>query len=620
MKYCKIQTNEIESINIQYPNTAKKEGVCTLKKKGADIIVDYLVEAKVPYAVGLCGHGIIGLMDALYANQDKIKTMTVRHEQAAGHIADAYYRVRHEPLVTFTSCGPGSTNMVTPLANAFMDSSAFLAITGNAPTQQFNRAPFQETGRYFQGDYPSVIRSYVKRSYQAMRVDMLPLAIRQAWNDCVSGTPGPVNLDVPFNVFQEEDDVTPEHPQGFLPNLMQRTQADPEAVERVLDLLERSRKPLIAAGNGAILSEAGPEILAFAEFMNMRVHTSPMGKGIIDERNPICLGATGRNATYASNQAGRSCDLLIALGTSFDDRSTSAWVEGVTYTMNSTKLVQVDIDPREIGKNYPIELGIVADAKLFMTQLLEAAKRRFSARVPDWSEWNEQIAEWQRVWDLSIKPVLENDVTPISTGRVVHEIRRTLPENGIFLCDVGLHHNWAVQFWKSYEPQTMLQSWGFATMGFATSGAIGAKMAAPHRPVVAFVGDGSFMMTPQILATAVEYHIPAVWVVLNDYAFSSIRGLQVGYFDKREICTTFRDIKSGELYSPDYAALARSFGAEGTKVEKPEQLAGALEAALKGGRPHVLDVQINRDVHPIGTGTWHFLPYPPPKPNFVPKE
>ena len=589
-----------------------------MKKKGADIIVDYLVEAKVPYAVGLCGHGIIGLMDALYANQDSIKTMTVRHEQAAGHIADAYFRVKHEPLATFTSCGPGSTNMVTALANAFMDSSAFLAITGNAPTQQFNRAPFQETGRYFQGDFPSVVRPYVKRSYQPTRVDMLPLAVRQAFNECVSGRPGPVNLDVPFNVFQEEDDVIEERAEKFLPRMMQRCQADPAAVEKTLDMLMAAKKPLIVAGNGAILSEAGPELLAFAEFMNIPVHTSPMGKGIIDERNPICLGATGRNGTYASNQAGKNCDVLLALGTSFDDRATSAWIEGVTYTMEKTRLVQVDMDARELGKNYPLELGIVADAKLFMAQMLEAAKKRFSGAKPDYSAWNAEITEWQRVWDLSIKPVLENDIAPISTGRVINEIRKALPANGIFLSDVGVHHNWAVQFWKCYEPQTILQSWGFATMGFATSGSLGAKLAAPDRPVVAFVGDGSFMMTPQVVATAVEYNIPVVWVVLNNCAFGSIRDLQVGYFDKRELCTSFRNCCTGDLYSPDYAALARTFGAEGVRIEKPGDLGGALQAAIASNKPYVVEVDINREVHPIGTGSWQFVPYPAPKPNFVP--
>lgn len=589
-----------------------------MKKKGGDIIVDYLVEAKVPYAVGLCGHGIIGLMDSLYSNKDKIKTMTVRHEQSAGHIADVYYRVKHEPIVTFSSCGPGSTNMVTPIATAFMDSSAFLAITGNAPTQQFNKAPFQETGRYFQGDFPSVIRNYVKRSYQAQRVDMLPAAIRQAFNECVSGRPGPVNLDVPFNVFQEEDDIQEQNYADFLPKMMQRSQADPDAVDRVLNMLANAERPLIVAGYGAVLSEAGREILAVAEYLGIPVHTSPMGKGIIDERNPICLGPTGRNATYASNQAGSHCDILLALGTSFDDRSTSGWIDGFTYDMKKNKIAQVDMDARELGKTYPLELGIVADVKLFMKQLLIAAKAKFESKKPDYSVWNTKIKEWQKIWDMSVRPILESNAYPISPGRMINEIRKALPENGIFLSDVGVHHNWAVQFWKAYESQTIMQSWGFACMGFATAGILGAKLAAPERPAVAFVGDGSFLMTPQVLATAVEYHIPAVWAIINNHAFGSIRDLQNGYF-KRELCTSFRDCQTGELYNPDYAKVAEAFGAKGIRVERPEDLAPALEAGIKSNQPCVIDVIVDRDISPIGTGSWQFVPFAPPMPNFVPK-
>ncbi|MCL2569082.1 MAG: thiamine pyrophosphate-binding protein [Oscillospiraceae bacterium] len=586
-----------------------------MKKKGADIIVDYLVEAKVPYAVGLCGHGIIGLMDSLYENQDKIKTLTVRNELAAGHIADVYYRVKHEPIVTYTSCGPGSTNLITPIAAAFMDSSAFLAITGNAPTQQFNLNPFQETGRHFQGDFPSVIRPYVKRCFQPTRVDMLPLAIRQAFNETTQGRPGPVCLDVPFNVFQEEDDVTMPSHEGFMPRIQQRSQADPAAVETVINMLAKAKKPLIVAGNGAMLSEAGPELLEFARMMNVPVHTSPMGKGIIDERDPICLGPTGRNATYPANRAGVNCDLLIALGTSFDDRSTSAWVDGITYDRKNFELVQVDSDARELGRCYSLDLGIVADVKLFMAQLTEAAKAKFGAAKPDYTAWMNQIKEWQRIWEIAIPEYLESNAEPIAPGRLVNEIRKALPDNGIFLVDVGVHHNWAVQFWKAYEAQTMMQSWGFAAMGFATAGILGAKLAAPDRPAVAFVGDGSFMMTPQIVATAVENNIPAVWVIINNHAFGSIRDLQNGFF-KRELCTSFK--LNNELFNPDFAAMARSMGADGVRVEKVADLAPALEAAIKSNRPTVIDVIVDRDMKPIGTGSWHFVPFPVSPPNFVP--
>jgi acetolactate synthase-1/2/3 large subunit len=586
--------------------------------KGADIIAEYLVKEKVPYAVGVCGHGIIGLLDAFYERSDKIKTISVRHEQAAGYMADAYFRVKHSPIVTFSSCGPGSTNLVTPLAGAMMDSSALLAITGNVTTTQFNRGPFQETGRYFQGDYPSVIRSYVKRSFQPTRVDMVPLAVRQAFKETTAGRPGPVNLDVPFNVFQEEADVGLEEPAGYHWNMEPRSQGDPAAIKKALQLLAKAKRPLIVAGYGSILSEAGKEILEFAGFMNIPVHTSPMGKGIIDETHPLCLGSTGRNGPYAANEAGKKCDVLLALGTSFDDRATSAWLEGYTYSMATTKLIHVDIDPREIGRNYPFELGIVGDVKMVALQLLSMAKEMFSVQKPHYDEWNGMIKEWKQVWKNFKEPFFHSDAVPIRPDRLIAEIRKALPKNGIFLTDVGVHHNWVVQFWDTYEPQTILQSWGFAAMGFATCGILGAKLAAPDRPVVSLSGDGSFMMCPHILATAVEYSIPAVWVIFNNHAYGSIRDLQYGFFGGREIATSFIRHDTGELYNPDFVKLADAFGVKSSKVERPQDLSGALEHAIKANQPYLVEVIVDREVKPVGTGSWVLPPFKHPEPNFKP--
>lgn len=586
--------------------------------KGADIIAEYLVKEKVPYVVGVCGHGIIGLLDAFYERSDRIKTISVRHEQAAGYIADAYFRVKHRPIVTFSSCGPGSTNLVTPLAGAMMDSSALLAITGNVTTTQFNRAPFQETGRYFQGDFPSVIRPYVKRSFQPTRVDMVPLAVRQSFKEATSGRPAPVNLDVPFNVFQEEAEVTLEEPADYHWNLSPRAQADPATVKQALDLLAQAKRPLIVAGYGTILSEAGQELLEFAEFMNIPVHTSPMGKGIIDETHPLCLGSTGRNGPYAANEAGKRCDVLLALGTSFDDRATSAWLEGYTYTMAKTKLIHVDIDAREIGRNYPFALGIVGDVKLVVRQLLALARETFGSRKPRYDEWLGMVKGWQQIWKAFKEPLFRSDAVPIRPERLITEIRKALPRNGIFLTDVGVHHNWVVQFWDTYAPQTILQSWGFAAMGFATCGILGAKLAAPERPAVSLSGDGSFMMTPHILATAVEYNIPAVWVIFNNYAYGSIRDLQYGFFGGREIATSFIKQDTGELYNPDFVKLAEAFGAGASRVEKPQDLSGALEHAIQANRPYVVEVIVDREAKPVGTGSWVLPPFKHPEPNFHP--
>src|SRR5712691_9019010 len=248
--------------------------------KGAEILVEYLIKEKVPYLFGVCGHGNIGFLDAAADAASRIKTISVHHEQAAGYMADAYYKVKHEPVATFTSCGPGSCNLVIALANAMMDSSAYLAITGNVPTTQFNRMPFQETGRYFQGDFPSVIRPYVKRSFQPTRADMVPLAMKQAFGLLRTGRPGPVNIDVPLDVFQEETSLPVPTPD---PIVYQRSPGDPEGLRKAIAKLLDAQRPVILVGQGVLLSEASPELAEFIRVVRIPVVTSPNGKSAIDE-------------------------------------------------------------------------------------------------------------------------------------------------------------------------------------------------------------------------------------------------------------------------------------------------------------------------------------------------
>lgn len=338
----------------------------------------------------------------------------------------------------------------------------------------------------------------------------------------------------------------------------------------------------------------------------------------MDERDPLCLGPTGRNGTYAANEAGKNCDLLIAFGSSFDDRATSAWLDGYTYDTASTKIVHIDIDPAEIGRNYPVELGIIGDAKTVAKQILEMAKEFFSTKKPDYSEWLESVAGWRKTWREHVEAAFTQSGSPVHPARLVGEVRKALPEDGILGVDVGVHHNWVVQYWDSYAPQQLLQSWGFAAMGFATCGILGAKLAAPEKPCVAIVGDGSFMMYPQILATAKEYNIPVVWVIWNNYAYGSIRDLQLGYFEGRELVTSFANQETGELYNPDFVALAESFGVAAQKVDQPESIAEAIKYALSTNQPYLIEVTVDRDIKPPGTGTWVLPPFPHPEPNFRP--
>jgi acetolactate synthase-1/2/3 large subunit len=582
---------------------------------GGEIIVEYLVRERVPYVFGICGHGNVGLLDALYDRADAIRTISTRHEQTAGHMADAYFRVAHRPAATLTSCGPGSCNIPIALACAYMDSSAFLALTANVPTSQFNRAPFQETYRHFQADFPSVIRSYVKRSWQPTRVDMLPTALRQAFATMLGGRPGPVNVDVPFNVFKEEADVDLAEPETWRRGISSRSGGEAEAITQAVALLREARRPLCYVGHGVALSEAETELTALAHRLRIPVIYSPNAFGTLDMTDPLAAGFIGRNGVFAANEAGRTCDVLLAVGVRFDDRSSSSWIPGYSFNIPPTRLIHVDIDVQEIGRNYPVHLGIVGDARTVLRQMLAVLDAAPGA-APAREAWLEDVAKWGRQWDEFVAGERARAAEPIHPLRVVEALRRVMPDDGIVLPDSGVHHNWIVQFWKARRPRTVLNTWGFSAMGFGVAGVLGAKLAAPDRPCVAVCGDGGFMMRPDVLCTAVEHDIPAVWLIWNNFAYGAIRDIQTGLLAKREIATSFVRERTGELYNPDFVALARACGVDGLRVDRPQDLEGAIDRALRAGTPFVLDVHVDRDVKPPGVGTWQLPPLPYGEPAF----
>jgi acetolactate synthase-1/2/3 large subunit len=496
------------------------------------------------------------------------------------------------------------------------DSSAVLAITGNVPTSQFNRGPFQESGRYFQGDFPNVIRHYVKRSYQAVRPEMLPLMLSQAFSLMTAGRPGPVNLDVPLNVFVE--DVGDADGEGWEPAPVTAPAPAPAAVRKVAELLADAERPVILAGNGAMSPSARAQVAQLASALRIPVITTPMGKGVIDETSDLCLGPIGRNGTFAANKAGREADVLLALGTRFDDRATSSWIPGVTFSIPPTRLIHVDIDPQEIGRNYPTDLGIVADAGEFSAQLIAAAAAGPAEQAgPRRESWLAQTRAWKSQWARDIAARQADSGVPIKPDRLVAELQRALPDNANLLADVGVHHNWVLQQIAAPPNGRLLQAWGFAAMGFGVGGVIGAKLAEPAKPAVTVCGDGCFLMHANAVATAVELDVPAVWVVWNNTGYGSIRGQQATFFGRdREIATRFRSAATGDLYSTDIAGIARAMGADGARIDDPGDVADAVEAAIKSDRPTVLDVRVDNDVAAPGTGSWDLPPLSGPVPDY----
>jgi len=584
------------------------------KIKGATLISEFLVKEKIPYVFGICGHGNIGLLDGLYEVRDKIKLVSPRHEQVAGHMADGYFRVKHQPVATLTSTGPGSANLIMAMAVAQTDSSALLAITANVPTSQFNRGPFQELNRHNQADFPNVIRPVVKRSFQPTRVDMLPLALRQAVTTMTSGRPGPVNVDIPFNLFQEEAEVSLEPEwHGFQ---LRRSGGSPEDVRKTLDMVLQAQRPVIFIGHGMTLSEGSKELTEFAHALQIPVISSPNGMGCLDMTDPLSLGFIGRNGAYPANQAGRHTDLVLTLGARFDDRSSSSWMPGYSWNFPQSKLIHVDVDHAEIGRNYAPDLGVLADARIFLVQLLDELSRRKVDKAGRLKAWQADIAKWRAEWEAYIKPNFEIHASPLRPERVVADCRAVLPDDAIISLDSGIHHNWFMQFWNARRPQTMLNTWGYSGMGFGPSSILGAKLAAPDRPCVSICGDGGFTMVPHVLCTAVEYDIPAIWVVWNNFSWAAIRDLQYAYFDGREIGTGFYHGPERRPYNPDFAAWARAAGVEGFTVTKSEDFKGALAHAIALDKPCLIDVHVDANIRPPGTGAWALPPIPHKEPIF----
>lgn len=568
---------------------------------GAEIVAKYLESEGVEYVFGMCGHTNVALLDAL-TYKTKIKFISFRHEQIAAHSADAYFRVTHKPGVVLVHVGPGMTNAVTGVANATLDSSAMIVIAGDVPSFHFGQDPHQEIKLHMDGDQFEVYRPFVKRAWRVHDTKFIPDIIAKAFNLATSGRPGAVLVDVPMDMFSRACKEVPE-------NLTKRKVTgkrilgDLSEIEKAVGLLKEAKNPLIFLGGGVILSDAAQEATALAEYLGVPVATSLMGKGSIPEDHLLSIGMTGFWGTALANDMTKGADLILAVGTRFAETDSSSWIPGFTFNIPPTKLIHADIDPQEIGKVFPTEIGIVGDAKAVLSHMLGCAKERGAAK--DWRNDPvvKKISQGKEAWLNTIREHQVSDAIPIRPERILKEAREVLPRDGIIITDVGWNKNGVGQQFPIYEPRTQLPPGGLATMGFGPAGAVGAKLGAPDKPVLALVGDGAFGSVPSVLATAVEHGLGIVWLVMNNYGYGVITGLQKKAYG-RTSGTEFRIAASGEYYNPDFAMMARSYGAEGYRIEDPKELRPNLEKALASGRPTVLDVFMDPNVFVPTTGHW----------------
>lgn len=589
------------------------------KFKGADVVAEYMLKEKIPYMIGYAGHGAIGLLDSFYDKQDNIKIVWPRIETAAGYMADAYFRISGVPLPVFVSTGPGPALATCAVANAYYDSSAFLLITGQVTTDQFDSGALQEPYRKHQADYSSVVNTYVKHSFQAVTVNQISQFLPKAFKLMQTGRPGPVHFEVPYDLYQTEGETVVPNPEDWADCISWRHGTEPAVVAAILEKLKNAKRPLILAGGGVNVSRATDELRKFAELMNIPVYTSLMGKSAIPDSHPLHLGVCGCWGHYPAVEAARNADLILVLGCRFSDLHTASWQPGFAYNIPATKLIQVDIEASEIARNYPVDMGVVGDIKTVLTQLLDKATDE--GGKGNYMEWHNELNGYKKEWSDFVTPHLTSDENPIDPRRLIADIRKVAPTDAIMFSDVGNNQPWVEQYWSSDVVRTHFTAGGFAAMGFGVCGVLGAKLARPETTCINVCGDGGFIMMPHAVATAVQYNLPAVWIIMNNYAIGAIRDLQRFYFDGRQIGTSFERFEStkyydGELWNPDFAAMSESMGGQGVRIEKASEIASAVEAAIKSNKPTVIDVKINRDTAVPLTSTWQMPPIPPALPTF----
>ena len=576
---------------------------------GADILAEYLVREGVPYAAGIPGHGSWTLVDALIDRQPHIKLLPVMHEQSAVHLADGYYRASGKPLAAFTSIGPGATNTVVGIATAYADSTAVLLITGSTHTYMRGHTVLQEIDRVHDANNARIFEPIVKRWWQPSRVDMVPYVVQRAFAEMLSGRPGPVLLDMPMDVQADAADVT-------IPDPCQRQEfgrprPDPDMVERAAALLAGAQRPVIVVGGGAITADAGAELVAVAEHVGAAVVTTWMGKGAIPEDHELNAWSVGDTASTCGNALAANADVVLAVGCRFTDWTASSYRPGVSFSIPPSKLIQIDVDAHELGKNYPVEVALLGDARASLADLLAALRQRGKAHAYRDSSYYAEIQRQKARWEQIKAERRDSAVRPMTQARAVHELRQALDRRAVVTTGAGVVQAVVRQDFPVYEARTHITSGGFSTMGFTVPAAIGAQLAHPDRQVAGIAGDGDFMQTMQEMAVAAMQDLPVLFVILNNAGWISIKGGQLANFGRTAMTDFVR--KDGSVYTPAFAEVAKNFGLHGERVEDPAEVKPAVERALATHGPALVEVMVARDYPQAGTNKtgWWDVPVPP---------
>jgi acetolactate synthase I/II/III large subunit len=563
----------------------------------AYLLTEYLERLGVEVVFGLCGHTIIALLDALGKNR-RVRFVSVRHEQVAAHAADGYARASGKVGVVLTHLGPGLTNAATGVANAALDSIPLVVIAGDVPSYYYGRHPHQEVNLHQDADQFRIYEPFCKRVYRVDHPHDLPRTIERAFHLAQTGRPGPVLVDVPMDIFSAD---LPIDAFQKCPPPVVKPMIDHATVERIVETLASAKRPVIYAGGGVVASRAFAEIAELAQALEVPIAHTLMGTSCVPSDHPLLLGMTGFWGTPIANESCKSADVILAIGTRLAEANSSSWYPGITFSIPPTRVIHIDIDPAEIGRNDPTELGVVADAKLALGALAKAAH---GVKHADRGNMRETIAAARQKYMANFSGHYTSGQYPLRPERILADLRREVPADGYIVTDVGWNKNGVGQQFPFSIPGTFITPSGLATMGFGAAAALGVKLAQPGHPVIALVGDGGFgAANPMVMATAIESNIPVIWVVMDNAAFGTIAGLEKQNYGWSFGCT-FES--GGQPYRVDFASMAKGCGVNGVLVQSADDFAPALRAALASGRPSLIQVPMENAPTPT-PGHWNIL-------------
>jgi len=533
---------------------------------GARALIKSLEAEGVDTIFGYPGGQILPVYDELY--DSSIRHILVRHEQAAAHAADGFARATGRVGVCLATSGPGATNLVTGIATAYMDSVPMVAITGQVPTKLIGNDAFQEA------DITGITIPITKHNYLIKNAADLPMTIKEAFLVASTGRPGPVLVDLPKDVQSDLMDF--EYPkEAKLASYKPTYAGHPLQIKKACDLIEKAERPVLYVGGGAITANAHEEVKQLAESIMAPVTTTLMGKGAFPEDHPLSLGMLGMHGTRYANYAIIDCDLLIAIGARFDDRVTGK----IESFAPSAKIIHIDVDPAELGKNVRVDVPIVGDAKAVLKKLNSMLKVKLTKS----SAWNQKIQHWKKEYPLDY----DKDCSELKPQCIVERLN-DLVKDGIFVTEVGQNQMWAAHYIRCKRPRTFISSGGLGTMGYGFPAAIGAKVGCPDKEVWDIAGDGSIQMNIQELATAVSNDIPVRVAILNNEYLGMVRQWQELFYNRRYSYTDMRG-------QPDFVKVAEAYGALGIRVEKQGDVKDAIKSAMKSDRPVFIDFRVSRE-------------------------